>query len=431
MNVSHPFGKLILLHLQQFLKENGDGCKSIVILLKQMYREAFKYYDQGLTIGQIYSNFEIPIRICLNEMENQKVQVEEFGNFTKLKQNPVYFVFKNGIKKVTILDGFVFQLSSRLAMQTFDVCNVIFLDLNSGETKTDMKFSTASERRNIHLKNHQNLKSQLDIIQKSKVGLIFTLNDLPEFLQYHLDSKIVRVSKTIFDVLLQVTKGHVSFEVNDSLGPTRVSNLQIMTDEGSSLLFVPSEGCQSVIIQEENRIQMNSLKKSVLNNMSDTFYLFGGGSIEMTLSNFLRKRKDPICDVFASILESIPLILVRNSSSKNEFSTVTEWRDRSKSVPLAFNQVLMDPKEHVIYDSFHVKCSILTKTLELFKLLFNIDGIIKMENQEKQPGEYAFDLSEMENVKRKYNRFTPSIEKGISKEQKERMKRKEEFFYDK
>jgi hypothetical protein len=37
----------------------------------------------------------------------------------------------------------------------------------------------------------------------------------------------------------------------------------------------------------------------------------------------------------------------------------------------------------------------------------------------------------MENVKRKYNRFTPSIEKGISKEQKERMKRKEEFFYDK
>lgn len=263
MQVSHPIGKIILDSLQSHFLANRNGCKTFIILFKEIYREYLKLKEEEIHSKEIFFQFKEILNKIINKLELLKFEVKELMELSKFN---LYFLFKkNDVPKYEIFNGFCIQIPTQNFQNgSIKDCKLLFLNepLLIKELKNShLEFNTAQERLQFVKGERKILEEKLKIIRESSVDLIVTSQDIDERYEYELEDKLIKVSKNIYDNLIFALKGKSVNLIRNPLPFTAISKVIISNSDQSTLFQFENESSRTIIIQGETKTEMNEIKE--------------------------------------------------------------------------------------------------------------------------------------------------------------------------
>lgn len=283
------------------------------------------------------------------------------------------------------------------------------------KTETDARISiTSPEQMTAFLEQEEKmLREMVDKVAASGCTVLFCQKGIDDVAQHYLSKKGIlaarRVKKSDMEKLVRATGAKITTTLED-LNEKDLGNAGLVEERkvaGEQMIFVEKckdpksvtmlvRGGTSHVVDEAERAVVDAIG-AVTSAVEEGKYVTGGGSIEMYLSNKLRKhavevggREQLAIQAFAEALEVIPRALTE-SCGLDAIDALVELRAKHEKGQSAYgvdvlNGKLGDVKAAGVIEPLKVKKQAIQSASEVTEMILRIDDIIASKGKSMPAG---------------------------------------------
>jgi chaperonin GroEL (HSP60 family) len=273
------------------------------------------------------------------------------------------------------------------------------------KTETDAKIEiTSPEQLTAFLEQEEKiLKDMVEKIAKSGANVVFCQKGIDDVAQHYLAKKKImavrRVKRSDMEKLARATGGRI-ITILDELSDKDLGNAGIVEERkigGEAMVFV--EKCKdpksvTILVRASTEHVVNEAERAIKDGIGAVAsaleigkYVYGGGAVEMELSQKLREfskkvggREQLAILAFADALEIIPRTLAE-SAGMNAIDAIVALRTKHSEKGSTygidvFNAKVEDMKKLGVIEPMKVKKQAILSASEATEMLFRIDDII-------------------------------------------------------
>lgn len=432
MDVTNPIGKMVVELSEAQDDEIGDGTTSVVLLAGELLEQAVELINRGMHPLKLINGLErISLDICKYlEDVSEKLDFKDVLKVVKTcldskiarKSEQIGKICVEAVEKVADferkdVDFDLIRIEGKIGMDLNDtqLINGVVIDKEFShpqmkkihenvkiavltvpfeppklKTKNMLTISSVEEYQKLSEYEKMKFQEMIDSLKNAGANLVLCQWGFDDEANSLLMENNLPAIRWVGGPELEAIALHLNANIisrfedlkSDDLGIGNVKEISIGT-QNEKIIIIESPQNKSktvtILVRGGNQMVLEEVKRcirdalcSVRNILKNPKIVYGGGSIEMHLSNYLKKFDDEISHAFGRALLKIPMILAKNSGL-DPYMSITQSQIYHGIDCLGLG---VDMKKNGVMEPLISKQQQIKMAVQLVSSLLKIDDII-------------------------------------------------------